>query len=60
MSIKTPAKAEEQKLEKVTLLKPHTHAGREYQEKDEIEVNIADKAWLIANKIIAGDKPAAN
>jgi hypothetical protein len=53
---KTEAKAE-QKLETVTLLKPHTHGGVDCAKGDEIQVNEADKAWLIANEIIAA--PAA-
>ena len=42
-----------QKLEKVTLLKDHTHAGKPYAEGDTIEVNVADKQWLIDREIIA-------
>ncbi len=54
---KTEAQAEQQKLEKVTLLKDHTHGGKPFKKDDKIEVNEADKAWLIANEIIAA--PAA-
>jgi hypothetical protein len=43
------------KLETVTLLKPHTHAGVGYQAGDRIEVNPVEKAWLIEQNIIAGD-----
>ncbi len=50
---KTEAQAEQQKLEKVTLLKDHTHGGKPFKKDDKIEVNEADKAWLIANEIIA-------
>lgn len=45
-------------LETVTLLKPHTHAGVDYKADDKIEVNEADKAWLVANEVIAA--PAVN
>ena len=54
---KPEAKAEQQKLEKVTLLKDHTHGGKPFKDGAEIEVNEADKAWLIQQKIIAA--PAA-
>jgi hypothetical protein len=43
------------KLETVTLLKPHTHAGVGYPAGDKIEVNPVEKAWLIEQNIIAGD-----
>ncbi len=52
------AKSAESVLEKVTLTKSHTHAGIEYEAGAEIEVNEADKAWLIANEVIAA--PAVN
>lgn len=42
-----------QKLEKVTLLKDHTHAGTPYAKGGTIEVNSADKQWLIDQEIIA-------
>lgn len=42
-----------QKLEKVSLLKDHTHAGTPYAKGDTIEVNSADKQWLIDREIIA-------
>lgn len=54
------AKAVQPKLEKVTLLKAHTHNGKDFVKDDEIEVNEADKVWLIANKVIAGAAPDAN
>lgn len=54
---KPEAKAEQQKLEKVTLLKDHTHGGKPFKDGAEIEVNEVDKAWLIQQKIIAA--PAA-
>ena len=54
---KPEAKPEQQKLEKVTLLKSHIHGGESFKEGAEIEVNEADKAWLIQQKIIAA--PAA-
>jgi hypothetical protein len=53
----TETKAPEQKLQSVTLQTPHSHGGIDYAEGDKIEVNEADKAWLIANQIIAA--PAA-
>lgn len=54
---KPEAKAEQQKLEKVTLLKDHTHGGKPFKKDAEIEVNEVDKAWLTQQKIIAA--PAA-
>lgn len=53
----TEAQAPEQKLQNVTLLKPHIHGGVDYAKGDKIQVNEADKTWLIANEIIAA--PAA-
>ena len=50
---KPEAKAEQQKLEKVTLLKSHIHGGESFKEGAEIKVNEVDKAWLIQQKIIA-------
>ncbi len=47
----------EPSLEEVTLLKAHTHAGEAKKAGDKIAVNEADKAWLIANQVIAA--PAA-
>ena len=56
MSNKTaPAGA---KLEEVTLLKPHTHAGKKLAAGAKIRVNATDKQWLIDHKVIAG-APAA-
>lgn len=48
-----------QKLEKVTLLEDHTHAGTPYAKGGTIEVNNADKQWLIAQGIIAAPSAAA-
>lgn len=59
MTSKSPAKAEDGKLETVTLEKPHTHAGTEYKQGDVIKVNAADKAFLIKHQIIAGEAPAS-
>ena len=52
---KAPAakKAAPAKLEKVKLLKKHTHQGIEHAAGAEIEVNERDKAWLLAQDIIA-------
>jgi hypothetical protein len=40
---------------KVTLLKPHKHAGKKYAADEKIEVNEADAQWLAdpARKVIA-------
>lgn len=46
-------------LQKVTLLKPHTHEGQEYGEGDDISVDAPTRQWLIENKVIEGDAPAA-
>ncbi|WP_435608478.1 DUF7210 family protein [Pseudomonas knackmussii] len=46
--------ADEQQLEKVTLIAPHKHAGAKCQAGDEIEVNAIEKAFLLQHKKIAG------
>lgn len=38
---------------KLTLLKPHTDAGRDYQAGDPIEVDEATAKWLVDNEIAA-------
>lgn len=45
-------------MHKVKLLKPHTHAGRQYQAGDEIEVSAPVRDWLAARGIVADTKPA--
>lgn len=45
-------------LEEVVLLRDHTHCGEKKQAGESIQVNQADKAWLIAHEIISAD--AAN
>ncbi|WP_312566225.1 hypothetical protein [Comamonas sp.] len=46
--------------EKVTLLKPHTHAGKAHEKGAEIEVDAATAAWLRGAEVIAlaQDTPA--
>ncbi|MDH1766254.1 hypothetical protein N5D37_11395 [Comamonas aquatica] len=46
--------------EKVTLLKPHTHAGQAHEAGAEIEVDAATAAWLRGAEVIAPaqDTPA--
>lgn len=46
--------------EKVTLLKPHTHAGKAHEKGAEIEVDAATAAWLRGAQVIAPaqDTPA--
>lgn len=39
--------------EKVTLLKPHTHAGKAHEKGAEIEVDAATAAWLRAAEVVA-------
>lgn len=39
--------------EKVTLLKPHTHAGKAHEKGAEIEVDAATAAWLRGAEVIA-------
>lgn len=39
----------------VVLLKPHTHARQEFPVGATITINAAQRAWLIAEKVIAGD-----
>lgn len=46
-------------MHKVTLLKPHTHAGRDYPAGAQIEVNAPVRDWLIARGIVA-DGPKTN
>lgn len=41
------------KLEKVTLIAPHTHAGVEYPPGTPLYVNARDKAWLEEHECIA-------
>lgn len=53
----------EVKLEKVTLIAKHTHAGLQYEANDQIEVNAVEKAWLIRHGRVAApaeQAPAAN
>ncbi|MEG1971312.1 MAG: hypothetical protein RR101_14465 [Burkholderiaceae bacterium] len=40
-------------LKKVTLIKPHTHAGRAYPVAAEIDIDAADAAWLADAGVIA-------
>jgi hypothetical protein len=40
-------------MHKVKLLKPHTHASRQYQAGDEIEVSAPVRDWLAARGIVA-------
>lgn len=46
--------------EKVTLLKPHTHAGKAHEKGAVIEVDAATAAWLRGAEVIAPaqDTPA--
>ena len=53
----TEEKAAQAKLEKVKLLKKHTHQGIEHAVDAVIEVNEREKAWLIAQEIIAVAAP---
>lgn len=39
----------------VKLLRPHTHAGKDYQEGDTVNVCKADAEWLVSNGI--GERP---
>lgn len=43
--------SETEKTIRVKLLKPHTHAGVEFDPDNEIEVTEADSQWLIAQKV---------
>lgn len=43
---------------KVKLLKPHTHAGVDYVEGDEIEVEDSDVTFLKEQKVIAETAPS--
>lgn len=47
--------AETPKLSKVTLQKPHTHDGVDHPKGASIEVNDADKTWLITQEVIAAE-----
>lgn len=49
----TEKKAAPAQLEEVKLLKKHTHQGIEYVIDAVIKVNEREKAWLIAQEIIA-------
>ena len=42
-------------VEKVVLLKAHTHAGVKHEAETEISVSPAAKKWLIENKIVAAE-----
>lgn len=46
-----------EKLETVTLIAPHTHAGITKQSGDTLQVNAADKHWLAEHGRIASGKP---
>lgn len=52
-----PKKAEQKQVE-VTLLKPHTHAGKSYDTGAKIKVDEASRDWLVANKVIETPKEA--
>jgi hypothetical protein len=39
----------------VELIKPHTQAGKPFQPGEKIKVTAAQRTWLKANKVIAGD-----
>lgn len=41
---------------KVTLTKPHTHAGTKHAAGATIDVNDADRQWLTANGVIVAPK----
>jgi hypothetical protein len=57
---KSTAPAAAPKLEIVTLLKPHRHNGIPFNEGETIRVNAAERDWLVAHQIIAGElKPEA-
>lgn len=43
--------AETAKLTKVKLLKPHTHAGVQFDADHEFEAETADAQWLINQKV---------
>ncbi|MBL4797644.1 MAG: hypothetical protein JKY50_09530 [Oleispira sp.] len=47
-------------LEKVVLLKAHTHAGEKYDAKAELSVSPTVKTWLIENKIAEAKPATAN
>jgi hypothetical protein len=46
-----------QQLHRVQLLKDHTHAGKLHRASSTIDVNTAEKNWLLAQHIIADDTP---
>lgn len=54
---KSTAPAVAPKPELVTLLKPHRHKGAPKKVGDKINVNSAERDWLVANQIIAGATP---
>jgi hypothetical protein len=37
----------------VTLLQPHTHAGRDYATGDSLDVSEFERAWLVRHGVIA-------
>jgi hypothetical protein len=41
----------------VELLKPHTHARKDYQPGDKIKVTAEQRAWLKSLGVIAGETP---
>lgn len=43
---------EQQRLFEVTLVKPHTHAGKQFEAGAKLKVNEPTRAWMAANKII--------
>jgi len=43
----------------VTLIKPHTHAGLDYQPGDTLDVDEATARWLNANGIARHDRQPA-
>lgn len=47
-------KSTESKTVEVTLTRDHTHAGRRYQAGEKIRVTEPEKAWLVAQEIVAG------
>ncbi len=46
-------------MEKVTLKKPHTHAGVEHAAGEEIVVTLVEARWLLDHKIIGQLQAAA-
>lgn len=47
------------KAQQVTLLKDHTHAGKDYRAGATISVSEPERDWLLAQQIISA-KPAAS